>query len=76
MIEWYMIFWGADFLENVVGLSKVNAATMMSLFFGAMVLGRVAGSRLSRTMSSPTLLLVDRRDLTGGRPIFRFRRTE
>jgi predicted MFS family arabinose efflux permease len=56
-IEWCMIFWGADFLENSVGLSKVNAATMMGLFFGAMVIGRIAGSRLSRTIPSPTLLL-------------------
>ena len=56
-IEWCVIFWGADFLENSVGLSKVNAATMMSLFFGAMVLGRVAGSRLSRALPSSTLLL-------------------
>jgi fucose permease len=38
-------------------LSKVNAATMMGLFFGAMVIGRIAGSRLSRTIPSPTLLL-------------------
>jgi fucose permease len=57
-IEWCLIFWGADFLEKVVGLSQVNAAIMMSLFFGAMVLGRFAGSWLSRVVPSPTLLLL------------------
>jgi fucose permease len=56
-IEWCLIYWGADFLENGVGLSKVNAATLMSLFFGAMILGRLIGTRLSRTVPSPTLLL-------------------
>jgi predicted MFS family arabinose efflux permease len=57
-IEWCLIFWGADFLEKVVGLSRVNAATMMSLFFGAMVLGRFAGSWLSRVVPSASLLLL------------------
>jgi fucose permease len=57
-IEWCLIFWGADFLEKVIGLSRVNAATMMSVFFGAMVLGRFAGSRLSRVVPSASLLLL------------------
>lgn len=56
-IEWCMIFWGADFLENSVGLSKVNAATTMSVFFIAMVLGRFVGSRLTRLMPGSKLLL-------------------
>ncbi len=56
-VEWCLIFWGADYLVEKIGLSKVNAATMMSVFFGAMVLGRIIGSRLSRTVASPTLLL-------------------
>jgi fucose permease len=57
-IEWCLIFWGADFLEKVIGLSQVNAATMMSIFFGAMVIGRFAGSRLSRIRPGATLLLL------------------
>ena len=69
-IEWCMIFWGADFLENVVGLSKINAATMMSLFFGAMVLGRIVGSRLSRTIPSPILLLVALGIVVVGFPLY------
>ncbi|MCK6623968.1 MAG: MFS transporter [Anaerolineae bacterium] len=57
-VEWCLIFWGADFLEKVVGLSQVNAATMMSIFFGAMVVGRFVGSRLTRILSGATLLLL------------------
>jgi fucose permease len=57
-IEWCLIFWGADFLEKVIGLSQVNAATMMSVFFVAMVVGRFAGSRLSRLVPSAPLLLI------------------
>ncbi|GAB4414405.1 MAG: MFS transporter [Anaerolineae bacterium] len=57
-IEWCLIFWGADFLEKVIGLSQVNAATMMSIFFGAMVVGRFVGSRLTRIVPGATLLLL------------------
>ncbi len=69
-IEWCFIFWGADFLEKVVGLSRVNAATMMIVFFGAMVLGRFAGSRLSRRLSSATLLQLAIGITVVGFPIF------
>jgi predicted MFS family arabinose efflux permease len=69
-IEWCLIFWGADFLEKVIGLGQINAATMMSLFFGAMVVGRFAGSRLSRTRPSETLLLFALGITLAGFPLF------
>ncbi|MBI1879814.1 MAG: MFS transporter, partial [Chloroflexi bacterium] len=69
-IEWCLIFWGADFLEKVAGLSQVNAATMMSVFFIAMVLGRFAGSRLSRVVPSATLLLLATVITVLGFPLF------
>jgi predicted MFS family arabinose efflux permease len=69
-IEWCLIFWGADFLEKVVGLSRVDAATMMIIFFGAMVLGRFAGSRLSRRLSTATLLKLAIGITLVGFPIF------
>lgn len=55
-VEWCVIFWGADFLDSHVGLSKVDASTLMSVFFVAMVIGRVAGSRLARSVPIGTLL--------------------
>jgi fucose permease len=57
-IEWSIIFWGADFLDKVVGLSKENAATLMSVFFVAMVIGRGMGSRLARHFPVGKLLIL------------------
>jgi fucose permease len=69
-IEWCLIFWGADFLEKVIGLSQVNATTMMSVFFVAMVIGRFVGSCLSRLVSSASLLLIAVGITVAGFPIF------
>jgi fucose permease len=55
-VEWCVIFWGADFLENSAGLSRVNASTLMSVFFLAMVIGRFTGSRLTHSRPVTTLL--------------------
>lgn len=55
-VEWSIVFWGADFLENIVGLSRVNASTLMGVFFLAAVIGRTVASRLTRSMSIGSLL--------------------
>ncbi len=55
-VEWCMVFWAADFLEHSAGLARADAATAMSAFFVAMVLGRYAGSRLAARMPSANLL--------------------
>ena len=56
-LEWSTIFWGTDFLESVVGLPAVDAATMMTVFFVAMLIGRIVGSRLTRAFASTRLLI-------------------
>jgi MFS family permease len=56
-VEYCLFFWGANFLETVLGFAKSNAASTMSLFVAAGFVGRVGCSRLSRTVSSKTLLL-------------------
>ncbi len=56
-IEWSVVFWCADFLEKVVGLTKADASTAVSAYFLANVIGRTVGSRLARSMSTETLLL-------------------
>ncbi|MEZ4635745.1 MAG: MFS transporter [Caldilineaceae bacterium] len=56
-IEWSLSFWGAEFMENSTGLSRAGASTAMSVFFGAVVVGRFFGSRLTRSYESTTLLL-------------------
>jgi fucose permease len=45
-VEFCMIFWSANYLESEIGLGKASAAQSVSLFLGAMILGRLAGSRL------------------------------
>jgi len=56
-IEWCLVYWGADYLVGAAGLAKSLASTSMTLFFLAMVLGRIAGSRLARRYSSTSLLI-------------------
>jgi len=50
-VEFCMIFWSADYLENSLGMQKVNSAQAVSLFLAAMIIGRLVGSRLIRTVS-------------------------
>lgn len=69
-IEWCVGFWGADFLVNAAQLDKVSASTLMSLFFTAMVVGRVIGSRLTRSMESSRLLVGAVGVVLVGFPIF------
>lgn len=55
-VEFCMIFWSADYLENVFGMLKATAAQAVSLFFAAMILGRMAGSRLVQHFSTPKVI--------------------
>jgi fucose permease len=54
--EFCMISWSADYLENSLGMVKANAAQAVSLFLVAMILGRLAGSRLVLTFSPHQLV--------------------
>ena len=55
-VEWCIAYWGADFLENAVGLGRSGAAAALTTFFVAMLAGRVTGSRLARALPGATLL--------------------
>jgi fucose permease len=55
-VEFCMIFWGADYLEQVLGLIKADAARAVSLFLAAMILGRVLGSRLVQRFSTRSVV--------------------
>lgn len=55
-VEFCMISWSADYLENVLGVLKTDAAQAVSLFFAGMILGRMAGSRLVQRFSTPRLV--------------------
>ncbi len=56
--EWSVILWSADFLEQVGGLPRNQAALWVSSFFLAAVGGRVVGSLLARRAPSEPLLLL------------------
>jgi len=56
-VEMSVIVWATDFLDSVVGLSRTDAVLGYSAFPAAMLIGRIAGSRLTRRASSLRLLL-------------------
>ncbi len=56
-VEFCMISWSADYAENILGLSKANAAQAVSLFLGAMILGRFVMSRLVERIPARRLVL-------------------
>jgi fucose permease len=69
-VEWCLAYWGADYLDTQVGLGKATAATAMSIFFGAMVAGRMLGARLTRRYPGTGLLLGALVLALAGFPIF------
>lgn len=70
--EWCVGYWGADFLADGTGLTRPAAATSLTAFFAAMLIGRIASSRLARTLP-PAVLLAATLCLTlVGFPLFWF----
>jgi fucose permease len=56
-VEFCMISWSADYLENGLGMLKVDAALAISLFLAAMIIGRLAGSRLVQHFSTHKVVM-------------------
>jgi fucose permease len=57
-VEFCMVFWSADYLEQVLGLIKADAAQAVSLFLAAMIVGRVIGSRLVQRFSTRLVVFI------------------
>jgi fucose permease len=57
-IEFCIIFWASDFLEKVGGLTKSDAVLGVSVFMGAMLVGRWLMSRLLHTTKEQQLLKI------------------
>jgi MFS family permease len=55
-VEFCMISWSADYLENILGMLKANASQSVSLFLGGMILGRMSVSRLVRRFPALSLI--------------------
>ncbi|MCW5850296.1 MAG: MFS transporter [Anaerolineae bacterium] len=56
-VEFCLIAWSADFMEHEIGLGRVLAASSVSVFLGAMLVGRFVGSSLARRVPGLRLLL-------------------
>jgi fucose permease len=69
-VEWCVAYWGSDFLEKGVGLERSAAATALSIFFVAMLAGRLLGSRLARALPGRTILLATLCVALVGFPVF------
>jgi len=69
-VEWCMIFWASDFLITVAELQPDFAATVMSIFFGAMLIGRTVGSMTLRRVATMPLLLMMVMLIVIGFPLF------
>ena len=57
-VEFCMVFWSADYLEKVLEIGKASAAQAVSLFLAAMIMGRMAGSRLVRRFSTRSVVSI------------------
>lgn len=55
-IEYCMLSWCADYLENVSGLPKGIAAQAVSIFLAGMILGRLVGSRVLLRFSAYSVI--------------------
>jgi fucose permease len=55
-VEFCIIFWGSDFLAVAGGLARETAVLSLTLFLGAMLVGRVFGSRILRRFAAPLVL--------------------
>jgi len=54
--EWCVVLWSADYLESIVGFARVDASTLMTFLFAAMVFGRWVGSRLTHRFAPQRLM--------------------
>jgi len=69
-VEMSVVVWATDFLVSVAGLSRTDAVLGFSTFPAAMLVGRIAGSRLTRRSSSLRLLLMALGVTLAGFPLF------
>jgi MFS family permease len=68
--EWSLIFWSADFMENIGKLARTDAAASVAIFQLAMVAGRFAGGRFAGGAKINTLLIFSCLLAICGFPIF------
>lgn len=55
--EWAVAAWGAGYLVDVAGRTEDSASFLMTVFFGAMLVGRFVGGFVARRVSAFPLVL-------------------
>jgi MFS family permease len=55
-VEWCVTAWGATFVGDATGASAAVAVALMAGYFGGVLVGRIAGSRLARRIDPARLL--------------------
>jgi fucose permease len=55
-VEMAIVVWATDFLANIAGLGRTNAALAFGAFPAAMLIGRFLGSRITQRWPSQVLL--------------------
>jgi predicted MFS family arabinose efflux permease len=68
--EWSVGAWGAGYLVDVAGTSEGFASGSMTAFFGAMVVGRLIGSRVARSAEPIVILITSLVIAAGGFAVF------
>lgn len=56
--EWSLIFWSAEFVEQMCKFARADAVQCVGIFLSAMLTGRIVGSRLVRRFKSSVMLPV------------------
>jgi fucose permease len=56
-VEFCIVSWSADYIEKSLHLPRVNAAQAVSLFLAAMIVGRMAASRLVQRFSVRSVVI-------------------
>lgn len=57
-VEFCMVFWSANYMEQVLHIPTADAAKAVSLFLAAMIVGRLLGSRLVQRFATRTVVTV------------------
>jgi fucose permease len=70
-LKGFIVYWGANFLALGGILSKSMAASLLSIFFLAAIVGRFVGSRLARRFSGSWLMVLAMGFAVCGFPLFR-----
>jgi fucose permease len=69
-VEMAIVVWATDFLANIAGLGRTNAALAFGAFPAAMLIGRFLGSRLTQRWPTQVLLPATLAVTMIGFPIF------